>query len=730
MSHESAHLHVTGRAQYVDDLPDPPGCVRVLPVPSPIPRGRLVSVDTAPALDIPGVRAVIVASDLPASNRIGPIVHDEPVLAEDQVYFQGQPIALVVADSWEACRAGAAAVVLELEALPARFTVDEAIAADDFHGSPHVIVTGDVDAALAGAAHVIEGEMRCGAQDHFYLETQAALCSPTEDGTWFVQSSTQHPTEVQSEVATVLGVPKNRVVCEVPRMGGAFGGKESQASQPACWAALGSWFTGKPCRAWMNRDQDMCWTGKRHPFVGRYRAGFDANGALVGLDADLYANAGWSQDLSIPIVDRAMFHLDNAYRIDNVRLRAQACRTHLPSNTAFRGFGGPQGMLVVEDALNRYAETVGRDPALVRAANFYVTGDATPYGQVLQDVRLNRIWEELKTSASYGVRRAALDGEQSGWTRSGIGFQPVKFGISFTASVLNQAGALVLVYADGSVQLNHGGTEMGQGLHSKMLRVCANELNVPLDRIRVMRTATDKVPNTSATAASSGCDLNGAAVRDACQQLRRRMDQVRAGMSGSPTFAQVAQRCWVEQVSLAASGFYATPGIGYDRDAGRGTPFHYFAYGGSVTEVEVNGLTGEYRVRRVDILHDVGDSILPGVDVGQVEGAFVQGMGWLTMEEVLFDQGRLLTHGPSTYKIPAVGDVPLDLRVKLLDRATQPGVIQGSKAVGEPPFMLAISVVAALRHAISTWGPGPVELALPATPEAVLRAIEAQRARA
>lgn len=723
--HHDARLHVTGRAQYVDDLPSPPGTLWVQPVPSPVAHGLLRSIDPAAALAMRGVHRVLTAADIPGDGLIGPIVHDEPLLAQDKVHCVGQPVALVVADTRELAQRAAAAVRLDIVPHPALLTMDAAIEAGSTHGTPHVIARGDVDDALAQAQVVVRGEMRCGGQDHFYLETQAALVQPTDDGGFHIQSSTQHPTEIQKMAAHVLGIGAHRIVCEVPRMGGGFGGKESQATQPACWATLASWATGRPCRVRLSRHEDMAWTGGRHPFLGRYEAGFTAEGDLQALRVQLYANGGWSQDLSIPILDRAMFHADNAYFIPHLRFEGHALRTHLPSNTAFRGFGGPQGMLVVEQALDHFAEQQGLDPAAVRVRNLYRSGQSTPYGQVLEEVRLQRIWDELSTSSDYAARRQAA---QTGWVRRGMGFQPIKFGISFTASLLNQAGALVLVFADGSVQLNHGGTEMGQGLHAKMLQVCSVELGIPTDKIRVMRTATDKVPNTSATAASSGADLNGQAVRDACRQLRERMDAVRAEMPGEPSFAQVATQCWVNQISLAAAGFYATPGIGYDREAGRGRPFFYFAYGGAVCEVAVNALTGEYRLLRADILHDVGDSLLPGVDRGQVEGGFVQGMGWLTAEELhVRDDGSAVTVGPSNYKIPSIGDIPRDFTVRLLEKAPQPGVIHGSKAVGEPPFMLAIAVVHALRDAISSFGPGPVELALPATPEAVLRAIAVQK---
>ncbi|MCB9712551.1 MAG: xanthine dehydrogenase molybdopterin binding subunit [Myxococcales bacterium] len=755
--HESGYRHVSGQARYVDDVPLPPGTGHGWVVTSPHAHARILSRDATAALARPGVRAVLFADAIPGDPIIGPIVHDEELLASQEVLYVGQAVALVVADDVAAAKAGADAVVVEYEPLPAIHTVEEAIAQDSFVGEPHVIARGDVDAALAGAALRVKGELRTGAQDHFYLETQAALAIPEEDGCVTVLSSTQHPTEVQSEVASVLGVGANAVVCEVPRMGGGFGGKESQATPFACMAALGALLTGRPVKVWLNREADMRITGKRHPFVGRYDAGFDEQGQLLGLRAEIWSDAGFSTDLSMPVLDRALFHLDNAYFVPTLHFTGRACRTNRPSNTAFRGFGGPQGMMVIEEVMSRAAERLGIDPARLRARNYYGAAprDRAPYGQeiVAEHNRLPRIHAELMASSEYAARRAAIEAANAGsrWVKRGIGYQPVKFGISFTKSILNQAGALVLVYADGTVQLNHGGTEMGQGLHTKMIAVCAHELGVPTSAVRVMHTATDKVPNTSATAASSGSDLNGQAVRDACEVLRERLRGVAAAMlelsdehaatlrfgggavthpasARSLSFAEVAGEAWAQRVSLSATGFYRTPGVGYDHASGRGTPFYYYAYGGAVCEVEVNGLTGEHRLCRVDLLHDVGSSLLPTIDRGQVEGGFVQGMGWLTCEEVLVtDDGHPITVGPSTYKVPAIGDVPVDFRVELLPRAPQPGVIHGSKAVGEPPFMLAIGVVTALRHAIGAFGEGEVELRLPATPEAILRAIEHQR---
>ncbi|MCB9788493.1 MAG: xanthine dehydrogenase molybdopterin binding subunit [Deltaproteobacteria bacterium] len=757
--HDSGYKHTSGEALYVDDLPLPPGTLHALPVGSNVARGRITACDASAALAIPGVRAVLFARDIPGDNLIGPIVHDEPLLADGEVFYCGQAIAVVIADDIEACRDGVQAVRVDIEPLEPILDIETAIERESWLVDPHVIARGDVRHGMAHAATILRGETRNGAQDHFYLETHATLALPEEDGCVRLYSSTQHPTEVQKLVAHVLGLGSNQVVCEVPRMGGAFGGKESQASNYACMAALGAIHTGRPVKVWLDRDTDMAQTGKRHPFWTRYEAGFDNDGRLIALDVHIYADGGWSIDLTGPILDRALFHLDNAYFIEALRFEGRACRTNLPSNTAFRGFGGPQGMLVVEEALNRYAEQMELDPADVRRLNYYGAAprDLTPYGQQVTENRLERIHTELLTSADYLARRDAIERFNAGsrFVKRGIGFQPVKFGISFTKSILNQAGALMLVYADGTVQLNHGGTEMGQGLHTKMMAVAAHELGVPLASVRAMPTSTEKVPNTSATAASSGADLNGQAVKAACEEIRERMRPVAARLlevsaadaatlhfeggyvsapaGGRVTFAEVATACWAERVSLSATGFYRTPGVHYDAQAGRGRPFYYYAYGGAVTEVEVSGLTGEHRLLRADILHDVGASLVPGIDLGQVEGGFVQGLGWLTMEEVLFDaNGRGLTTGPSTYKVPAVGDVPSDFRVSLLERAPQPGVIHGSKAVGEPPLMLAISVVTALRHAIAAFGrPGyEVQLAPPCTPEAILRAIVSQRDRA
>ena len=757
VAHESGMRHATGEARYVDDLAAPPNTAVCVPVVSPHARAHITDIDTAAASAVDGVLAVLTWEDVPGDNRIGPLVHDEALLAQGDVYCVGQPVALVVARDYDVARRAAKQVSVSYNPLPAVLTIEQAVSARSFHQQPRHMRTGDPDGALNSAAIRIEGSVRSGGQEHFYLETQATLAIPGEGRTMTLYSSTQHPSELQKVAASVLGVGVSQVICEVPRMGGGFGGKESQATGPGCLAAVAAAHLGRPVKVWLSRDDDVQMTGGRHPFLTHYRAGFDVDGKIVALVADLYCDGGWSLDLSFPILDRALMHADNAYFLPNAAFTGHVCLTNLPSNTAFRGFGGPQGMLVVEDAINRYAERTGRDPWMVREANYYgpAPRDRTPYGQQITHNRLPCINEALRVSSDYLARRREIaeSNRSSAFVKRGIGFQPIKFGISFTKSFLNQAGALILVYADGSVQLNHGGTEMGQGLYTKMIAVCAEELGVDRDAIRHMATATDKVPNTSATAASSGADINGQAVREASVTLRERMTPIAreclgAGDSTTPVtfrggrvfladspessvaFADVAANCWMNCVSLAATGFYQTPGISYQEDLGKGHPFYYYAFGGAVTEVEVSGLTGEYRVRRVDILHDVGDSLVPSIDIGQVEGAFVQGMGWLTCEEILFDErGHLRTTGPSTYKVPAFGDAPIDFRVALLDEAPQPGVIGGSKAVGEPPFMLAISVWTALRHAVSAFGESgrEVQLQPPCTAEAVLRAISMQK---
>ena len=756
--HESAHKHVTGEAIYVDDVAQSQTMLEVWPVCSPHAHAKILRRDATQARAMPGISVVLLAEDVPGLNDVGAVRHDEILLADNEVLYHGHIVALVVGETQELCRAAAAKVVVEYEPLPPIFTIEEAIEEGSFHSDPHYIKRGDVSAALASAPKTLEGELSFGGQDHFYLETNAAWAETGEDGTVFISSSTQHPSEVQHIVAHLLDLPMHSVVVECPRMGGGFGGKETQAAMLASLAALASTKTKRQVRVRFNRDQDMMITGKRHPFLGKFRVGFDERGMLLAAKVDLFSNGGWSLDLSRAITDRALFHLDNAYYIPSVEFSGRVAKTNLASNTAFRGFGGPQGMLVIEEIIDRIARATGLAPEVVRTRNLYRDSgetNTTHYGQAIEDNRIQRIWRELTESSEFAARREQLakwNGEHPHRKR-GIAMTPVKFGISFTTTHLNQAGALVLLYQDGTAQVNHGGTEMGQGVYTNIALIAARELGITTDRVRVMATRTDKVPNTSATAASCGTDLNGAAVKNACDTLRARLLPFAAEMlsekvgSSVPTerivfndnlvidpenpaagfpFAELLQRAYFARTSLSATGFYRTPDIYYDRDTGRGKPFHYFAVGAAVSEVEVDGFTGMSHIRRVDILHDVGDAINIGVTLGQVEGGFVQGAGWLTNEELVWDsEGRLLTHSPDTYKIPAVGDTPDIFNVTFLSDATQSNVVHGSKAVGEPPLMLAISVREAIRDAVAAFGKsgGEVPLASPATCEAIYNAI-------
>lgn len=753
LPHESAHGHVTGGALYTDDLAARfSQLLHAWPVQAGHAHARVHAIDGAPALAVPGVVRVLTAADLPGANDTGTIRPDEPLFPAE-VMYHGQAVAWVLAETESAARLGAAQVRVDYTELPAILTIADAIAQDSFHTEPLRIRRGDPERMLAAAPYRLEGSVQTGAQEHFYLETQAAYAAVDESGGIMVHSSTQHPSETQAIVARVLGLPKHRVVVQSLRMGGGFGGKEVQANPWAAVAALGAWCTGRPVRVRLNRAQDMTLTGKRHPFLGRFAAGFDGEGRIQAVRVDLISDGGWSLDLSESVLIRAMLHCDNAYCIPHMSVTGRVARTHKASSTAFRGFGGPQGMLVIEEVVDRVARTLGLPPEVVRQRNFYREGDTTHYGQPVRDAaRIAGIWDALVRDSGFAGRRAAVAAfnAASPHLKRGIAITPVKFGIAFTAGLLNQAGALVLVYLDGTVQVNHGGTEMGQGLHTKVQQVAADALGLPPEAIRIMPTRTDKVPNTSATAGSTGSDLNGAAVLAACETLKDRLapvaaqlveghpdDMVFAGGAVYPktaparrvAFLDVVQAAYAERVPLFATGYYRTPNVFFDPAAGAGHPFHYYTFGAAVAEAEVDGFTGEYRLLRVDILHDVGDSLNPLVDVGQVEGAFAQGLGWLTQEELVWDaEGRLLTRGASTYKVPSLADIPDAFHVRLLPRATEPGVIYGSKAVGEPPLMLAISVREALRAAVAAFGPGGVvELAAPSTPEAVFWALERVR---
>ncbi len=759
LHHEAAIGHVTGSALYVDDEAHRRGAMLELwPVRAPHAHARILRRDATKARAMPGVACVLFAEDIPGENDIGAVRHDETLLAKDEVLFHGHMVAVVVGDSYEQCRAAAEAVEVEYEPLPAILSIEDAIAKESFHTQGHRIARGDAAAALAKAKHRTAGTLAIGGQEHFYLESQAAWAECGDDGDVLVSSSTQHPSEIQQVISHVLHLPRNRIVVTAPRMGGGFGGKETQGNGWAALVALAAWKLRKPVRVQLDRDLDMELTGKRHPFRIEYEAGFDDTGMLEALRATVISDGGWALDLSESINDRALFHIDNCYFLPNVDVFGRVAKTNNVSHTAFRGFGGPQGMVVIEEIMDRIARSLGLLPEVVRERNLYRDGDRsrTHYDQLVEENRLGRIWPTLGETSGLAARREAITrfNEASPRIKRGLAITPVKFGISFTATFLNQAGALVLLYRDGTVQVNHGGTEMGQGLQTKMRGVAMRELGLSADRVRVMKTQTDKVPNTSATAASSGADLNGAAVRDACETLRSRLAPVAAAMLGEKSgftishasirfegnavsspqkpglripIEDLCARAYLEQVSMSATGYYRTPGIGYDRTQGRGKPFYYFAFGAAVTEVEVDSYSGMKRVRRVDVLHDVGDSLNDAIDRGQVEGAFVQGMGWLTGEELKWDaKGRLLTHSASTYQIPAISDAPFDFRVDLLRHASQPGTIHGSKAVGEPPLMLAISVREAIRDAIAAFGApgGVVDLPSPATHEAIWHAIQ------
>ena len=733
--HESAALHVTGRALYTDDLtPRTKGVLHAWPVQSPHAHARVTAMRTESAYDVSGVVRVLTADDVPGVNDSG-IKGDEP-LFPSEVMHHGQAVCWVLGETLEAARRGAAQVEVDYEPLPALLTIQDAIAARSYQGVLPGAGRGDVEQALAGAAHVFEGETEMAGQEHFYLETQASLAEVDDAGQVNVSSSTQHPSETQEVVAHVLGVASHQVTVQCLRMGGGFGGKEVQANGYAAVAALGAGITGRPVRVRLNRTQDFTMTGKRHGFHATWRVGFDHEGRLLALDTTLTSDGGWSLDLSEPVMARAICHVDNAYWIPDVRIHGRVAQTHKTSQTAFRGFGGPQGMLVIEDILGRCAPLLGIDPLELRRRNFYAEGQETPYGQPVRHAdRAGVAWDQVLTTGEVAARSREIAEFNASHphTKRALAMTPVKFGISFNLTAFNQAGALVHVYKDGSVLINHGGTEMGQGLHTKMLQVAATSLGVPLSKVRLAPTRTDKVPNTSATAASSGADLNGAAVKNACEQILTRLVEVDAGRN--LPWEELVHEAYFARVPLFAAGYYRTEGLSWDAAVFRGTPFKYFAYGVAAAEVEVDGFTGAYRTRRVDIVHDVGDSLSPLVDLGQIEGGFVQGVGWLTLEDLRWDtgegdhRGRLTTQAASTYKLPSFSEMPEDFRVAMLEQAHEDGAVYGSKAVGEPPLMLAFSVREALRQACAAFGPPAtsVELPSPATPEAVYWALETAR---
>ncbi len=753
--HESAALHLTGEAIYIDDINVNNSLIGHLVV-SPIAKGRIKSIDYSQALKMEGVKAILSYKDVPGVNNLGAIVHDEEALAVENVRFIGQTILLIAAQTKEQGVAAEKLIQMEFEEQKALVTIEEAMQADSKIQETRLMKTGNTEELLNSFEHFFEGKIEIGGQEHWYLETQASLCIPGEGDEMKVISSTQNPTEVQMMVAENLSVSLNNIEVETRRLGGGFGGKETNAHHVAVWAALLAKHCQQPVKIKLTRDEDQKITGKRHPYMISYKVGFQSDGVIKAIEMNINSNAGSARDLSMSILERSMMHAENAYFIENMTIKATAWKTNLPSNTAFRGFGAPQTMAAMENIIWEVARILKIDAAQVRYKNFYGinTRNTTPYGQIVLNNRLFTIWNELMRTSDYQHRKEKIDifNQQNEYIKKGISITPVKFGISFTTSFLNQAGALVNVYTDGTILVNHGGVEMGQGLFTKIRQIAALEMGISLENVKVNATNTSKVPNTSPTAASSGSDLNGAAVKDAVLKLKTRMQQVIADYFSKKeplevqskaedlvfknnlvfdwrhskreiTFAQAATICRINQVSLSATGFYKTPDLDYNRQTESGNAFHYFAFGMAVSQVKVDMLTGETEVERVDILHDVGESINQNIDIGQIEGGFVQGLGWLTLEEMKYTpKGQLLNYSPDTYKIPALSNMPKDFRVNLLQNAPNYNTIRRSKAVGEPPFMLALSIWFAIKNAIVSYkgADKSLDLKIPATNEQIL----------
>jgi xanthine dehydrogenase large subunit len=756
--HDSAHKHVNGSAIYIDDMPEPAGTLHGCLGLSTVAHGAIRSIDLSAVRSAAGVVDMLTARDVPGENDISPTGrHDEPVLADGKVEFFGQPIFAAIAETREEARRACRLAKIEYDELPAIIDVTNVDRQSAKLVTPPLTLSrGDAADAIAKAPRRLKGQMRVGGQDHFYLEGHIAMAVPGEDEDVTVYSSTQHPSEVQHMVSHALGVPSHAVTVEIRRMGGGFGGKETQSNQFAAIAAIAAKRLGRAVKIRPDRDDDMTATGKRHDFLIDYEVGFDDEGKIHGVDFSYAARCGFSSDLSGPVTDRALFHCDNAYFYPAVKAVSAPLYTNTVSNTAFRGFGGPQGMVGAERVIDEVAFATGKDPLEIRKANFYGTSDrnVTPYHQTVEDNIIQRIVAELEESSDYARRRCTIDAfnANSRVIKRGLALTPVKFGISFTATHFNQAGALVHVYTDGSVHLNHGGTEMGQGLYVKVAQVVAEEFQIDIDQVKITATTTGKVPNTSATAASSGSDLNGMAAKNAARIIRDRLTDFAAEKYAVPldqieflpnrvrignqqiAFADLVKQAYMARIQLSAAGFYKTPKIHWNRDKGQGHPFYYFAYGASVSEVSIDTLTGEYMVERTDILHETGRSLNRAIDLGQIEGGFIQGMGWLTTEELVWDEkGRLRTHAPSTYKIPLASDRPKIFNVTLADwpENNEP-TVHRSKAVGEPPFMLAMSVLHALSDAVASVGDHKIcpRLDAPATPERVLMAVERLRAEA
>ena len=761
LPHESARLHVTGQAVYTDDIPELRGTLYAALVMSPVAHGELVGegIDRDALMAQHGVVAVFTAKDIPGENNCGPIVHDDPFLAEGKVEFLGQPVAVVVAHDMLYAREAAKKAQVQVRELPAILSIDDAMAQGSFVMPAKGITRGDPAGAIAAAPHRLSGRTHCGQQEQFYLEGQISYAVPREDGQLTLYVSTQHPDGNQREAAAALNLGTHDVEVICRRMGGGFGGKEGNASIFSQSAALAAFKLKRPVKLRVNRDDDMMITGKRHDFRLDYEVGFDDHGRILGVDFTLASRCGYSTDFSGPVNDRAVLHIDNCYHLPNLKIISHRCKTHMQSATAFRGFGGPQGMFGIETVIEQIANRLGKDALDVRLANLYrdpaVSGDpgsmTTQYEQRIEDWIGDQVIAQVEAESGYRARREAVKAFNAAnrSRKRGLALVPLKFGISVTATMLNQGAALVNIYQDGTVSVNHGGTEMGQGLNTKMAQVAADGLGIAVAKVRVTATDTQKVPNASATAASSGADINGAAIMDACRQLRERLSGVAARLLDCPA-AEVAfqsgeargggkavawgalvKQAWLDRVGLGVTGFYRTPEIEYDFNTLKGRAFYYYCYGAAVSEVEVDTLTGEWWLKAADIVHDVGRSINPAIDRGQIEGGYIQGMGWLTMEECIWDKkGKLLTHGPSTYKIPVAGDVPEHFRVSLFDGENLKPTPYRSKAVGEPPLMLALSAYFALRDAVAACGNGDAVLSMdaPATPERLLLAVERMRA--
>jgi xanthine dehydrogenase molybdopterin binding subunit len=760
--HDSAIKHVTGESVYINDMLANDQLLYGKVVFSKQAHAKIKKLNISKALKVKGILAILTAKDIPGENQMGPVIHDEKCLAEKEVICIGQAIALIAAENEDALHEAEKKIQIEYESLDAILDIETAIEKNSLLAPPRKIERGNVDETMKNSPHIFKGELKTNGQEHWYLETQTALAVPGEGKEMMIYASSQNPTETQAIVAEVLGISKNEVEVEVKRMGGGFGGKETQGNHVAAWAALLARATKRPVKIHLFRDDDQIMTGKRHRYLSKYEVGFDNEGKILAYKVELNADAGCATDLSMAILERATLHSDNAYFLPDVQIIGKAWRTNLPSNTAYRGFGGPQGIAVIETAIDRIARFLKKDAAEIRLLNFYKheINCHTPYGQKVENNRLYTMYDKIVASSDYFKRKKEIEkfNNENEFVKRGIALTPVKFGISFTTSFLNQAGALVNIYTDGTVLVNHGGTEMGQGLNTKMLQIASLELGVSPEKVKVNATNTSKVPNTSPTAASSGSDLNGMAVKNAIDTIKSRLadiviEEFEKTYKGTKTqkenlvyennfisdkenperkieFDKIIPIAYVKQVSLSSTGFYRTPGIYFDREKGQGKPFYYFTYGMSVSEVEIDVLTGQHKLLRTDIINDVGDSVNEGIDKGQIEGGFVQGLGWVTTEELKWDKnGNLLTHSPDTYKIPTVNDIPNDFRVELLENAPNEGTIRRSKAVGEPPFMLAFSVWLAIKDAVSAVGnhKEEPEFSLPATYEVILLSSEKLR---